>query len=95
MQKDNPQSVVFTITPAQRMAFHGAVADWMVSAGDDELDRINALREELAPRQVCSLVKLYRLCLAGQKLLERWPEGLVQRLRAANLPLTCAGAPSA
>ena len=69
----------------QRRLFHAALADWLLDAGEADFEAIEALREEIAPGEVCSMLRLIRTCFARPELQARVPAALVALLRERNL----------
>lgn len=78
----------------QRKLFHQTMAEWMAMAEEADFERIEVLREQLAPGEVCSMLKLMRLCLARSEFQAQLPEALVALLRARSLLRPCAVEPS-
>lgn len=75
----------YTLNDDQRKLFHAALADWLAQANEAEFDAIEALREEVAPGEVCSMLRLVRACFARADLQSRLPAALVALLRERNL----------
>ncbi|PZP98313.1 MAG: hypothetical protein DI587_14800 [Variovorax paradoxus] len=78
----------------QRKLFHVAFNNWLSTADEADFDRLEALRTQIAPGEVCSMVRLVRSCFAQPDLLAGLPAALVQRLREQSLLQPCAAAPS-
>lgn len=78
----------------QRKLFHKALADWMADAQEVDFDKMEALREEIAPGEVCSMIKLVRSCFAQPHLQARLPAALVALLRERSLLQPCAVVPT-
>ncbi|GKS73300.1 hypothetical protein AVME950_00410 [Acidovorax sp. SUPP950] len=70
----------------QRAGVHAAFNRWIASCTEDDYQKLMALREAVAPGDVCSIVKLVRACYARLELLEGLPASLVQLLQERNLP---------
>lgn len=77
----------------QRKLFHVAFNHWLSTADEADFDRLEALRAQIAPGEVCSMVRLVRSCLAQPDLLAGLPAALVQRLREQSLLQPFAAAP--
>ncbi|RCW66241.1 hypothetical protein DES41_111199 [Pseudorhodoferax soli] len=78
----------------QRKLFHVEFNDWINTAEEADFDRLETLRAEVAPGEVCSMVRLVRSCFARPDLLAGLPTALVQRLREQSLLQLCAVSPS-
>ncbi|MCO8252167.1 hypothetical protein [Comamonas thiooxydans] len=59
---------------------------WLLLCTDDDYAQLFALRERVAPGEVCSIVKLVRMCFAHQNWIDDLPASLVQLMQVRNLP---------
>nr|WP_314710998.1 hypothetical protein [uncultured Comamonas sp.] len=75
----------------QRILFHTTLNKWLVVCSDDEYQNLMNLREQVAPGQVCSFIKLIRSCFARPDLSGLLPASLVQLLQAGSLLPVYAG----
>ena len=71
------------VSPA--WAYFLALSVWLAVAGEAVFEAFEALREELAPGEVCSMVRLIRTCFARPELQARVPPALVALLRERNV----------
>ncbi|RRD55740.1 hypothetical protein EII20_13910 [Comamonadaceae bacterium OH2545_COT-014] len=78
-----------------RKQFHAIFNDWLSAAGEDEYQQLEQAREQFAPNQVCSAIRLVRGCLADPALVTQLPASLRQLLRERHWPQACADARAA
>lgn len=90
----NPQ-VLPVWTAEQRARAHQAFNRWMQACTEQEYEKLMDLREQVAPGEVCSIVKLVQSCYARPELLAGLPASLVQLMRERNLPQPFAVASAA
>lgn len=81
-------------TDEQRKLFHKAIGRWLAEANESEFDQIEVLREEIAPGEICSMLRLVRTCFAHPQLQSRLPAALVALLRERSLLQPCAVVPT-
>ena len=78
----------------QRKQLHVAFNIWLSQASETEFEQFANLREQFAPYQVCSIIRLIRGCIQEPALLSQMPQSLRQLLRERNLLRPCAAAKS-
>lgn len=78
-----------------RKQFHAIFNDWLSAAGEDEYQQLEQAREQFAPNQVCSAIRLVRGCLADPALVTQLPASLRQLLQERHWPQACADARAA
>lgn len=59
---------------------------WLLLCTDDDYACLFALRERVAPGEVCSVVKLVRKCFKHPDLVDGLPASLVQLMQERRLP---------
>ena len=69
----------------QRKQFHTAFNRWVASSSEQEYLRLMSLREQVAPGEVCSAIKLVRSSFARPDLSDSLPASLVQLMQERNL----------
>lgn len=75
----------------QRKQFHVAFNHWLVNSSEQDYLRLMHLREQVAPSEVCSSIKLVRSSFVRPDLSGLLPASLVQLLQERNLlPASCA-----
>lgn len=74
------------LSTAQRMAFHRIFSTWLAQASLEEYQLLEQAREQFAPKEVCSAIRLFQGCQAHPDLRQRLPATLVQLLQARNWP---------
>ncbi|KQP14793.1 hypothetical protein [Pseudorhodoferax sp. Leaf267] len=82
------------LSDEERRLFHAAIAQWLSAAHEVEFDQVEVLRAEIAPGEVCSMLRLVRTCFAHPHLQSRLPAPLVALLRERSLLQPCAVAPT-
>ncbi len=78
----------------ERRLFHSIFGNWLLSASDEDLDRLEEARECYALHQVCSTVSLVRGCLQRPDLTPSLPQSLRQLLQERRWPQAASGAPA-
>lgn len=80
----------------QRKRFHAAFNRWVADSSEQEYLRLMSLREQVAPGEVCSAIKLVRSSFARPDLSDSLPASLIQLMQARNLlPASCAATSAA
>lgn len=74
-----------TWTPEERATFHSCFRTWCNQATTDEFDKLEQLREQVAPGEVCSMVRLVRAGFRQPDLRDRLPAALVGLLQERHL----------
>lgn len=69
----------------QRKQFHIAFNNWLVSCQEQDYVHLMALREQVAPSEVCSSIKLVRSSFSRPDLRDSLPASLVQLMQERNL----------
>ena len=69
----------------QRKQFHAAFNCWVANSSEQEYLRLMSLREQVAPGEVCSSIKLVRSSFTRPDISGLLPASLVQLLQARNL----------
>lgn len=77
----------------QRMRLHAIFNQWMATCSEEDFQRLMRLREQVAPGQVCSIVKLVRSCFARTDLQDALPASLLQLMQVRNWPRASFAAP--
>lgn len=84
-----------TWTTEERAAFHSCFKAWCSQATSDEFDKLEQLREQVAPGEICSMVRLVRAGFRRPDLRDRLPIALVGLLQERRLLPAAAAAQGA
>ncbi|MBD9530872.1 hypothetical protein IB233_04375 [Comamonas sp. CMM01] len=69
----------------QRKQFHVAFNHWLSISSEHDYLRLMSLREQVAPGEVCSVIKLVRSSFARPDLSASLPASLIQLMQERNL----------
>ncbi|MFP5474138.1 MAG: hypothetical protein ACLGJD_10875 [Gammaproteobacteria bacterium] len=72
-------------SPEERAVFHSCFRAWCSQASSDEFDKLEQLREQVAPGEVCSMVRLVRAGFRQPDLRDQLPAALVGLLQERRL----------
>ena len=78
----------------ERKELHAVFNRWIFLASEDEFEQLSDLREQFAPQQVCSVIRLLHGCMQEPTLLSQMPSSLRQLLQERTLLPSCAAAKS-
>lgn len=74
-----------TWTLEERAIFHRCFKTWCSQATNDDFDKLEQLREQVAPGEVCSMVRLVRSGFRQPDLRDQLPAALVGLLQERRL----------
>lgn len=74
-----------TWTAEERATFHSCFRTWCNQATNDEFDQLEQLREQVAPGEVCSMVRLVRAGFRQPDLRDQLPAALIGLLQERHL----------